>query len=173
MCATFSIHNFIQGSIMGDAKKREYALGFIILIAGIAYLLLTSRLPRKQFIDAAFVPYVLASIMCLLGVLQLRAARSFAKEPPNNGETMEGVVDYPTVWKTLGLIVGYVALMPYVGFPVMTVLYLVAQFVVLTPLSTKVNYVLYIVIAVVASAAIFLTFRYAFDMMLPVGFFDY
>ena len=48
---------------MGDAKKREFALGLIILVAGLAYLFLTSQLPRKQSIDAAFVPYVLASIM--------------------------------------------------------------------------------------------------------------
>lgn len=155
---------------MGDAKKREFALGLIILVAGLAYLFLTSQLPRKQFIDAAFVPYVLASIMCILGVLQLRAARSFVpKAASGNGEQD---VDYPTVVKTVGLVVGYVALMEYIGFPIMTVLYLVAQFVVLTPLSKKVNYVLYTVIAVISSAVIFLTFRYAFDMMLPVGLLD-
>lgn len=156
---------------MGDAKKREYFLGTIILVAGIAYLFLTSQLPRKQFIDAAFVPYLLGSIMCILGVLQLRAARNFV---PKAGEPMaQDDVDYPTVCKTVGLIVGYVALMSYIGFPVMTAVYLVAQFVVLTPVNKKANYVLYAAIAVIASAAIFLTFRYAFDMMLPVGPFDF
>lgn len=156
---------------MGDAKKREYALGFIILIAGIAYLLLTSRLPRKQFIDAAFVPYVLASIMCLLGVLQLRAAWLFV--PESSAGKSEEAIDYATVGKTVGLVAGYVALMEYIGFPAMTVLYLVAQFVVLTPVNKKVNYILYTAIAVISSAVIFLTFRYAFDMMLPVGFLDF
>ncbi len=154
---------------MGDARKREFILGAFILATGIAYLLLTSQLPRKQFIDAAFVPYLLGSIMVLLGVLQLRAARKFV--PKASGA--QGDVDYPTVWKTVGLIVGYVALMSYVGFPVMTVLYLVAQFTLLTPADQKPNYVLYTVIAVVSSAVIYLTFRYAFDMMLPVGLFDF
>ena len=155
---------------MGDAKKRELALGFVILAAGLAYLFLTSQLPRKQFIDAAFVPYVLASIMCILGVLQLRAAWSFVPKASSGKD--EEAVDYATVVKTVGLVVGYVALLEYIGFPIMTVLYLVAQFVVLTPVRKKVNYVLYAVIAVISSAVIFLTFRYAFDMMLPVGLFD-
>jgi putative tricarboxylic transport membrane protein len=156
---------------MGDAKKREFALGLIILVAGLAYLFLTNQLPRKQSIDAAFVPYVLASIMCVLGVLQLRAAWSFVPKAPSGKS--EETVDYATVMKTVGLVVGYVALMEYIGFPIMTVLYLMAQFVVLTPVSKKVNYVLYTVIAVISSAVIFLTFRYAFDMMLPVGLLDF
>ena len=155
---------------MGDAKKREIALGLIILAAGLAYLFLTSQLPRKQFIDAAFVPYVLASIMCILGALQLRAAWSFVPKV-SSGKTEE-TVDYATVVNTVSLVVGYVALMEYIGFPIMTVLYLVAQFVVLTPVNKKANYVLYTVIAVISSAVIFLTFRYAFDMMLPVGLLD-
>ena len=40
---------------MGDAKKREFVLGIIMLVAGIVYLVLTSQLPRKQAIDAAVV----------------------------------------------------------------------------------------------------------------------
>jgi putative tricarboxylic transport membrane protein len=157
---------------MGDAKRRELVLGLIILVAGIAYLFLASRLqlPNRQhvYVNAAFVPYVLGSIMCILGVLQLIAARSPAPASPEPGEQ----VDYRTVVKTVGLVVSYVALLEYVGFPLMTVLYLVAQFSVLTPVSKRVNYVLYAVIAVISTAVIFLTFRYAFDMMLPVGPFD-
>ena len=156
---------------MDDLKKREFALGIIILVAGIAYLFLTSQLPRKQFVDAAFVPYVLGSIMTLLGVLQLRAASAFVPKAPS--AKAADTVDYATVVKTVGLVVAYVALMEYVGFPIMTVLYLVAQFTVLTPLRKKVNYPLYIVIAVISSAFIFLLFRYAFDMMLPVGPLDF
>ena len=155
---------------MGDAKKREFALGFIMLGVGIAYLVLTSQLPRKQFIDAAFVPYVLGSIMTLLGILQLRAARALV---PKVAEKKEGEpVDYLTVGKTIGLIVVYIALMESIGFPIMTVLYLVAQFAVLTPSEKKPNYVLFAVIAIITSASVYILFRYAFDMMLPVGFLD-
>lgn len=159
---------------MGDAKKREYVLGMVILVAGIIYMVLTSQLkvPERPdvHVDATFVPYVLSSLMCILGVLQLRAAKNFQPKPATGkGDD----VDYGTVGKTIGLILGYVALLDFVGFPLMTVLYLVAQFTVLTPHDKKVNYVFYSVIAVIASAFIYLTFRYLFDMMLPVGPFDF
>lgn len=154
---------------MGDAKKREFVLGIIMLVAGIVYLALTSQLPRKQFIDAAFVPYILGSLLCLLGVLQMKAARAFV---PKDAKKDSANVDYPTVWKTVGLILAYIALMQFVGFPIMTVVYLVAQFTILTPAGQKPNFLSYTVIAVLTSAFVYLLFRYAFDMMLPVGFLD-
>lgn len=157
---------------MDHAQKREYFLGAVILFSGIVYLILTSllELPQRQFeyVNAAFTPYVLSSIMCLLGVLQLRAAKNYVPKPEDDEH-----VDTPTVWKTIGLIVGYVALLEYIGFPLATVLYLVAQFTLLTPHDKKANYPLYIVIAVIAAVSIYFTFRYAFDMILPVGPFNF
>jgi len=152
---------------MSDIKKREFAVGVFFLVVGLGYLYLTSTLPRKQAIDAAFVPYVLATIMCVLGVLQLRAARKLvaSEASATQGERS----DYATVLKTLGLIVAYAAFLEPVGFPIMTVIYLFAQFIVLTPTDKKVNYLMYGAIAIITSAAVFMTFRYAFDMMLPVG----
>lgn len=104
--------------------------------------------------------------MCVRGVLQLLEVRKI-----NNGESSatQDTSDYRTVWKTLGLIVAYAALMEPVGFPVMTVVYLFAQFIVLTPLDKKVNYPMYLIIAVLTSTVVYLTFRQAFDMLLPVG----
>ena len=110
------------------SKKREFAVGVFFLAVGLGYLYLTSTLPRKQFIDAAFIPYVLATIMCVLGVLQLRAASKLSV-----GETSASKAeptDYATVLKTLGLIVAYAAFLEPVGFPIMTVIYLFAQFIV-------------------------------------------
>jgi putative tricarboxylic transport membrane protein len=145
-------------------NKREFAVGAVFLAIGLAYLYMTSTLPRKQFIDAAFVPYILSITMCLLGVLQMRAAGKRA-----TGAAKEDDADYGTVSKTLGLIVAYVALLEPVGFPIMTIVYLFAQFIVLTPANRRINYPMYGVIACITSAAVYLTFRYAFDMILPVG----
>lgn len=152
---------------MDSAKKREFALGIIITAASLIYLLMTANLPKKAFIDAAFVPYVLGTIMFVLGIMQLQAAKKF--QPKAASKNDEEKVDYPTVGKTVGLIVGYTALLPWIGFPIMTAIYLFTQFIVLTPANKKMNYPLYGVISVITSAAIYLTFRYAFDMMLPTG----
>jgi putative tricarboxylic transport membrane protein len=151
---------------MGYIKKREFAVGAFFLAVGLGYLYITSALPRRQFIDAAFVPYVLAITMCLLGVVQIWQAHKLVVGEPSGAED---TADYGTVLKTLGLIVAYTALLEPVGFPIMTVVYLFTQFIVLTPADRKVNYLMYAAIAIATSASVYLTFRYAFDMILPVG----
>ena len=154
---------------MSSLKKREIAVGIAFLFVGLGYLYLTMQIPRKQFIDAAFIPYVLATIMCVLGILQLLEVRKISDSTSSQAQDTS---DYRTVWKTLGLIVAYAALMEPIGFPIMTVVYLFAQFIVLTPLDKKVNYPMYLVIAVLTSAVVYVIFRQAFDMLLPVGVFS-
>jgi putative tricarboxylic transport membrane protein len=132
---------------MADKKRMEFFLGLIMLLAGLAYLWATTAIPRKDHIDASFVPYVLGSMCSLLGVLQLFAATKL--KVTSDSDTSRTPVDYTTVGKTVGLIVGYVALLSSVGFPIMTVVYLIAQFYVLTPADQKPRWVLYAAVAVV------------------------
>jgi putative tricarboxylic transport membrane protein len=161
---------------MDTYKRKELLVGALMLGAGLFYLFLTINLPRKGFIDASTVPYVLSVGLCLLGALQLLTATK-ATQPSADADadadadsSASTPPDYPTVFKTLGLIAIYVALLQKVGFPIMTVLYLYAQFMVITPREQKINHIAYIVIAVVTSALIFFTFRQGFDLMLPTGF---
>lgn len=155
---------------MTDLKKREFILGIVMLLVGVAYLWATTNIPRKQFIDAAFVPYVLGFGISLLGIFQLLAA---AKMPSGQNKQTDSPVDYPTVWKTVGLIVAYAALLNTVGFPIMTSAYLFIQFIVLTPVDRKPNFMSYAVISIVTAAVVYLLFRHAFDLMLPVGWLDF
>ncbi|MBK3845784.1 MAG: tripartite tricarboxylate transporter TctB family protein [Gammaproteobacteria bacterium] len=159
---------------MDTYKRKELLVGALMLGAGLFYLFLTINLPRKGFIDASTVPYVLSVGLCLLGVLQLLTATK-ATQPPVDPDadadpSAATPPDYSTVFKTLGLIAVYVALLQKVGFPIMTVLYLYAQFIIITPREQKINHITYIVIAVITSALIFFTFRQGFDLMLPTGF---
>ncbi|NDP38439.1 MAG: tripartite tricarboxylate transporter TctB family protein [Rhodoferax sp.] len=156
---------------MADKKRMEFFLGLIMLFVGLAYLWATTAIPRKDSIDASFVPYVLGSICSVLGVLQLLAAAKLEARSGSNDNAEK--VDYATVAKTVALIVGYVALLSSVGFPIMTVVYLMAQLYVLTPADQKPRWVLYATVAVVAAAGIYLLFRNAFDLMLPLGWLDF
>lgn len=159
---------------MDSSTRKEVVVGVAMLAAGLVYLVLTMNLKitRAGFVDAAFIPYVLAWFMCLLGALQLLMCSKRRPPPAAEEEAETAAVDYATVLKTLGLIVVYTALLDPLGFPLMTVLYLYAQFIVLTPAVEKVNHLRYLGIAVIASAAIFITFRHGFDLMLPGGFID-
>ena len=157
---------------MDRVKKRELLIGIAMLGAGLGYLSLTMGLPRKAFIDAAFVPYLLAAGMCLLGTLQLLAAWRQAAVKAD-GATSGTAPDYLTVGKTLGLIVGYIAILGWVGFPLATMAYLYLQFLVLTPLEQRVSHGRYLLIAVCASAFIYVVFRHGFDLLLPAGLLDF
>ena len=159
---------------MATTKKKELLIGIAMLGAGLGYLLMTIQLPRHAGIDAAFVPSLLSALLCLLGVLQLLSVRSCSQavaeyHPDAEADTPQGGSDIKTVVKTLALIVGYIALLNPIGFPIMTVIYLYLQFIVLTPLDHRVNHLVYALIAVVTSAITYLLFREAFDLMLPSG----
>ncbi|WP_341520057.1 tripartite tricarboxylate transporter TctB family protein [Pseudomonas sp. G.S.17] len=159
---------------MATCKKKELIIGAAMLGTALGYLLMTLKLPGHSGIDAAFVPVLLAGMLCLLAVIQLFGAFSTPQAPADNlpkidAEETNSAIDVKTVVKTLALIVGYIALMNPIGFPIMTVIYLYLQFIVLTPLDHKVRHVTYALIALTTSAVIYLLFREAFDLMLPAG----
>lgn len=157
---------------MDSYKRNELIAGLAMLGAGVAYLVLTMNLPRRGSIDAAFVPWVLAVSLCLLGALQLWVWRKLPDKSVEPAEKPEAI-DYPTVFKTLALVLLYTALMEPVGFVITTVLYLYAQFIVLTPGEQKVKHLQYALIAVVSAVLIFYIFRHGFDLLLPVGLLDF
>nr|WP_298145031.1 tripartite tricarboxylate transporter TctB family protein [uncultured Pseudomonas sp.] len=160
---------------MDTYKKKELLIGALMLGAGLLYLFLTINLPRKGFIDASTVPYVLSAGLCLLGILQLLQAYKATPDTAaaENDEAATVGIDYTTVFKTLGLVAAYIALLKPAGFLLVTVLYLYLQFIVLTPLEQKVNHLAYAVIAVLSSALIYATFRLGFDLMLPTGLLNF
>ena len=157
---------------MDSYKRNELIAGVAMLGAGVAYLILTMNLPRRGTIDAAFVPWVLAVSLCLLGALQLWAWRTLPDKSAEPAEKTEAI-DYPTVFKTLALVLLYTALMEPVGFLITTALYLYVQFIVLTPAEQKVKHLRYALIAVVSAVLIFYIFRHGFDLLLPVGLLDF
>ncbi|MBD9398977.1 MULTISPECIES: tripartite tricarboxylate transporter TctB family protein [unclassified Pseudomonas] len=167
-----------------NTKKKELIIGIAMIGASLAYLVMAYRLPGHQGVDAGTVPVLLAGLMILLGAMQLFSALAIktapASEQPSSQLASElpqvpteqapkDVIEPKTVLLTLGLMLGYIALLGTVGFPIMTVVYLYLQFLVLTPVSQKPRHLTYLLVSAVSSAVIFLLFREAFDLMLPAG----
>jgi len=153
---------------MHSLKQRELTIGIVMVIVGAAYLAATHYVPDKPGVDAATVPFILGLLMCLLGAVQLGTAFKLGARAHEATEP----VDYGTTLKTIALVVAYMALLTPVGFLIMTALYLFIQFIVLTPAGRKPGYLAYAAIAVVTSVSVYMLFRYAFDMVLPVGLVD-
>ncbi|SHL39647.1 tripartite tricarboxylate transporter TctB family protein [Phytopseudomonas punonensis] len=163
-------------------NKKELIIGLAMIGSSLAYMVMAYQLPGHGGVDAGTVPALLAGLLILLGVMQVLSA--FAAKPatveapaPNTGDLPEmpaeeaapAVIEPRTVILTLALILGYMALLGPVGFPIMTVVYLYLQFLVLTPVTQKAKHLSYLLISVISSAVIFLLFREAFDLMLPAG----
>ncbi|WP_028239184.1 tripartite tricarboxylate transporter TctB family protein [Stutzerimonas azotifigens] len=157
---------------MASNKKRELVTGAAMLCAGLGYLLLTTRLPGHDGIDATFVPYLLSVMLCVLSGLHILAvfkAPQAVQGEPEEALAVGATPDLKTVSKTLALIVGYISLLKPVGFPIMTAIYLYLQFLVLTPVDQKPRHLGYLIIAVVTSVLVYVLFRETFDLMLPAG----
>ncbi|MBM3605069.1 MAG: tripartite tricarboxylate transporter TctB family protein [Alphaproteobacteria bacterium] len=162
-------------------RLKDVIVGLAMTGAGIIYLRMTAALPTKDGVDAATVPTMLAWMMIALGLAELvgawrrhsaQATRDLtaptlatATVPPAPAVS-SGMV---TVVLTLVLIAGFVAALRPLGFPIATALYLFLQFLLLTPRSSRPPVALYAGLAAGASALIFATFRYGFDLLLPAG----
>lgn len=167
-------------------SQKELCFGLGMFLFGLVYFILTMQLPRKGSIDSATVPYFLSSLIMLLGVIHVAnnwrnmkretVARASVVSEGGPGKDCScapdaGIrrVDYKTVLLTGVLIFLYVALLAPFGFPLMSSLYLFFQIILLTPSYEKRNYPLFAAISVVASVAVYYTFLWSFDMMLPNG----
>lgn len=158
---------------MFKQKSKELAFGCIMLAFGLVYLLLTMQLPRKEGIDSATIPFILAVVIVALGALQIVFSWPRASDAPAAAESRiaspSSRPDYRTIIITAALILAYVALLNWFGFPLMSILYLFVQMIVLTPSYAKKKYWLYAVVAVTVSLFVYYMFRWAFDLMLPDG----
>lgn len=174
--------------------RKDLTFGIIVLAIGLIYSGLTLQLPRKGGIDSATVPSLLAVLITALGVIQIVGAVKLRRREEERAKSLKSEAmaaagdaakdcgcavapaqrpDYKTVAITAVLIFLYVALLDHLGFLVMSALYLFAQITALTPVYVKKNYLLYAVIAVIASAGVYYIFLWSFDIMLPHGNFWY
>ncbi|MEO4001885.1 tripartite tricarboxylate transporter TctB family protein [Mesorhizobium sp. CAU 1732] len=172
---------------MSETRTKGIVVGACMLAAGIAYFYVTTGLPRRGAIDAAFFPYALAILMIVLGLLQVMASWRRSPEPADaasqdeiakatlaadseDPDIPEGAKpDYLSVVVSLCLIAGFTALMRPLSFPVAAALYLFLQFSILSPAGKPVPHVLHAVLAVLIATFVFLLFRYGFGLMLPAG----
>lgn len=145
-------------------RLKDTVVALAMTGAGLAYLGMTAQLPERDGVDATTVPTILAWMMIGLGLIELVGA---LRRPSLPGTTSGG--NLVTVALTLVLIAGYVAALRPLGFPIATAIYLFLQFLVLTPRGSGRQFPLYLGLSVAASAVIFATFRYGFDLLLPAG----
>ena len=158
-------------------KYKEAFCGvFLILLAiGLFIASFSIRSVALNLIKADFFPRLCAGLFLILGIIQTGIGLSQAKgyQPDPDEASLPFWKDDRTVsmLETLVLITVYGLLLKPVGFVVSTFIYLIVQMYVLPPKvkRAKRNIVLFIVISLIASLAIYLLFVKVFYLMLPAG----
>ncbi|WP_128255644.1 tripartite tricarboxylate transporter TctB family protein [Falsirhodobacter deserti] len=147
-------------------RIKDIVIALVMLGAGAGYLSMAMGLPDRDGIDAGSVPVALAWMMIALGGIEFVRAVRPAASAQVQGISGSGMV---TVGITLALIAGFIVAMRPLGFPIASTLFLFLQFIVLTPSDRRPSLAFYAPLSVIASALIFLIFRYGFDLLLPAG----
>jgi len=155
--------------------KDVFCGGALILLgAGLFAASFGIKSVALNLIKADFFPRLDAALLVILGVILTVTGFSKAKyiqieedgQPPfwKNDSTV-------SMLETLALVSVYVFLMKPVGFIISTFLYLAAQMVVLAPREkrTRKNIMLFVVISLATSLAVYLVFVKVFYLMLPAG----
>ncbi len=122
--------------------------------------------------DSAFIPSIVGGAMVLLSVVMtlddFKKDRAAAGTEERKAEKKENL----NVLGTAVLLLVYISLIEPLGFLIASVLYLFVQFLYLTPsdkLKKPKTYVVYGLIALVASGGIYFLFLNVFNLILPAG----
>lgn len=163
---------------MLNLYKDIYASVFLLITSSIMFVATFSikKLTISK-IGADFAPRLVAIGIFILSIILLINAIRLLKNPQTAvvveaGDEEEDDSKEPiskqTLVGTLVLLIGYVALIPSVGFLIMTAVYLFLQMYLLAEQAHK-NIILFLVISVLSSGIIYYVFKIVFYLRLPTG----
>ncbi|WP_179298694.1 tripartite tricarboxylate transporter TctB family protein [Evansella halocellulosilytica] len=157
--------------------KDTYSSTFLLILSFIMFVatFYFQRLTVSN-VGAEFVPRLVAIGIFFLSVLLLinaiRRVRNPDKHPDIEEEDDQEKNDTPasplSVVTTIGLLIGYLILMPTVGFLIMTTIYLFFQMYLLAAKAQR-NVALFLIVSVISSSAIYYCFKSIFYLRLPSG----
>ncbi|RKL65456.1 hypothetical protein CR203_20480 [Salipaludibacillus neizhouensis] len=157
--------------------KDIYASVFLLVVSVIMFIATFSiqKLTVSK-IGADFAPKLVAIGIFILSLILLINTIKQVKNPQavvvdnedDDDEKGNQPISKLSVLGTLGLLIGYVALMPLIGFPIMTAIYLFLQMYLLAEKAHR-NITLFLIISVVSSGVIYYCFKSIFHLRLPSG----
>jgi putative tricarboxylic transport membrane protein len=150
-------------------KWRDVVSGTCLFLLGVFLFCSSFSIPKgaEMGLGADFMPKLISAFLVLCGsIIAVQGYRGLKKEQDQTGSPQgkTGAVILAAV--LLGL---FTILLNVAGFFIMSVLYIFAQTCLLAP-KEKRNYILFGIIALAATALIYVVFVRFFKLMLPAGF---
>ncbi len=160
---------------MSFKKSRDLILGIVMLLFSGFYLFFALQIKTRPkltpgYASAQIMPTILGILLAILSVFCIIQGVRQMKAPATGEETAKKKDrgDIMAVVYTFAVIIGYVLILPTLGFILSTILYLFLQMIILAPPSKR-NYLLFAIVAVVFTALVFVAFRVGLQQMLPRG----
>ena len=158
---------------MSFKKCKDLILGVVMLAFSGFYLFFAQQIKTRPkltpgYASAKIMPTLLGvllailSVFCIVqGIRKMKAADEAQAKKLDRGDLMAVVF-------TFAVIIGYILVMPILGFILSTVIYLILQMLILAG-AEKRNYLLFTIVAVVFTALVFVAFRIGLQQLLPRG----
>lgn len=161
------------------AKYEDVFSGIFLLIVSVImfFTAYSFEALTVSLVGPAFMPQIIAIIMAIFSVVitlnGFKKSKAVVKEidVPVSAEEELIVTEkksYKPVLISLGLMIAYVALLPYIGFLIMTTVYIFLQMLILSHITHRKLW-LFLLISIITSATIYYLFRNVFYVMLPTG----
>ena len=159
---------------MSFKKCKDLILGIVMLLFSGFYLIYAQQIKTRPkltpgYASARIMPVLLGTLLAILSIVCIYQGVRRLKAP--EGEEAAKKLDrgdLMAVVFTFAVIIGYILVMPLLGFILSTVIYLFLQMLILAP-ADKRNYVLFAIVAVVFTALVFVAFRVGLQQLLPRG----
>lgn len=160
---------------MSFKKCKDLILGIVMLLFSGFYLIYAQQIKTRpkltpSYASAKIMPTLLGILLAILSVFciiqGIRSMKAPDEKEGNAKKLAKG--DVMAVVFTFAVIIGYILIMPLLGFILSTIIYLFLQMLILSP-AEKRNYVLFAIVAVVFTAIVFVAFRIGLQQLLPRG----
>lgn len=150
-------------------KYKELSLGVIVSLFGLFYLYETTTIKPliDTFCDAKFIPYILGSLMLIIGLLQILDGTKVIKSHTVE-ENDSQKKDNRYVALMILVVFAYAALLRPLGFLIATILVMFVQMLILAP-KEEIKVIKFFILSVIFTVAIYVLFRYGLKLILPAG----
>ncbi|MGE4354310.1 MAG: tripartite tricarboxylate transporter TctB family protein [Oscillospiraceae bacterium] len=151
------------------AKYKEFFLGIGIAILAVIYGYSATQIQIRvaTAIGPRYVPYGLAAICLILGILQMITGWNKSKKYDSE-EHDEESKDNLMVFLVFLAIAVYVAVLKTLGFLIATTVLCFLLQIMLCPKANR-KYGMFAIVAVISTVIVYFLFRWGLHLMLPVG----
>lgn len=158
---------------MSFKKCRDLILGVFMLALSGFYLFFAQQIKTKPKLTPSYasdriMPTILGILLAILSVFLIAQGLKALKAQDDGDAKKMDRADAMAVVYTFAVIIGYIIILPYLGFILSTILYLFIQMIILAP-PDKRNLALFAIVAVVFTVLVFYAFRMGLSQPLPRG----